>query len=234
MSAPSPTLRHPSRCAIHGLVTASDGQCVICRRAESGTRSDGGRFALAALGVLLALVVGAIVYKRRPGIAPVAIAPESAAVSPPSIENEPQGPMAKAPVLLPISRRGPAAGARPDASRQLPQPAASSRAGDPLPEASVAARQRDLEAAMRQVPIRMYTTSWCPVCTKAKIWMTANRIAFAEFDVEASDANRRAQRALNPQGGVPTIDVDGEVLVGFGPSSIESAIRHAAERRLDR
>jgi len=42
---------------------------------------------------------------------------------------------------------------------------------------------------------------------------------------------RRRQWSLNPKGGVPTIDIDGEVLIGFGAEHMQEALRRAAERR---
>ena len=37
--------------------------------------------------------------------------------------------------------------------------------------------------------------------------------------------------ALNPKGSIPTIDVDGEVMVGFGPEHMQDMLRRAAQRR---
>jgi len=86
--------------------------------------------------------------------------------------------------------------------------------------------------ARGDVPITMYTTTWCPVCVRAKQYMEAQGIRYTERDVEASDSARVACLRLNPRCSVPTIDIDGEVLVGFGAGSIEQAITRAAERRL--
>ena len=95
-------------------------------------------------------------------------------------------------------------------------------------------RQQELANAMREVSVTMYSTSWCPVCTKARSYMQQQGIAFVERDVEASSEARSAQRALNPKGGVPTIDIEGSVIVGFSASGIDAARRAAAERRLAR
>ena len=62
--------------------------------------------------------------------------------------------------------------------------------------------------------------------------MDAQGIRYTERDVEASDAAHDACVRLNPRCSVPTIDIDGEVLVGFGAGSIQNAITRAAERRL--
>jgi len=55
-----------------------------------------------------------------------------------------------------------------------------------------------------------------------------------ERDVGANEAYRARLRELNPKRSLPTFDVDGEVVVGFSPSSLDRAIVAAAERRLAR
>ncbi|MGA2450781.1 MAG: glutaredoxin domain-containing protein [Polyangiaceae bacterium] len=81
------------------------------------------------------------------------------------------------------------------------------------------------------VHVVVYTTAWCPVCKRAKAWMRAQGIAFEERDVEASATHAHEMRTLNPRGGVPTFDVEGDVLVGFDPSQVMSSIRRAASQR---
>ncbi|HKU42596.1 MAG TPA: glutaredoxin domain-containing protein [Polyangiales bacterium] len=85
--------------------------------------------------------------------------------------------------------------------------------------------------ARRAVKITMYSTAWCRACKQARSYMQQHDIAFTDYDVER-DAQARSQTdALNPRGSVPTISIDGDVLVGFSPSSLESRIDRAAKRR---
>ena len=55
-------------------------------------------------------------------------------------------------------------------------------------------REAAARAALQRVPITVYTTSWCPVCKRAKAWMRSNAIPFTERDVEA-DPKRRGRAA---------------------------------------
>jgi glutaredoxin 3 len=87
------------------------------------------------------------------------------------------------------------------------------------------------EAPIREVSVIVYTTSWCPVCKRAKTWLRTNGIAFEERDIEASSENARKIRILNPRASIPTIDVDGEVMIGFSESEMISMLEHAAHRR---
>ena len=85
---------------------------------------------------------------------------------------------------------------------------------------------------LRSVPITLYTTPWCPHCRRARQWFRHNGIPFVERDIEKDAVNRRALIALNPRGSVPTIDVDGRVLVGFSERQVGAAIARSVDRRL--
>ena len=84
------------------------------------------------------------------------------------------------------------------------------------------------------VRVVMYTTSWCPVCKRAKEWMNRRQIAFEERDVEASRDAARKMHAINPRGGVPTFDVEGQVLVGFSERDLLGTMEHAAAKQRER
>ncbi|HKP55520.1 MAG TPA: glutaredoxin family protein [Polyangiales bacterium] len=88
-----------------------------------------------------------------------------------------------------------------------------------------------LAFARRNVNITMYSTSWCGACKQARAYMEANSIAFTDYDVEHDAAARAQAHRLNPRGSVPTISVDGDVMVGFSAGSLEHKIDDAARRR---
>jgi glutaredoxin 3 len=90
----------------------------------------------------------------------------------------------------------------------------------------------DLADATRRVQIKVYSTSWCPHCQRAKAWLKSGGHPFAELDVERDAAAQRDHRRLSRSGGVPVIEVDGSVLQGFDAAATDEAIRHAAERRM--
>jgi glutaredoxin len=73
----------------------------------------------------------------------------------------------------------------------------------------------------------VYSTSWCPACRKAKAWLRANRVPYEDRDIEASRTYATQMRALNPRMSIPTIDVEGDVSVGFSAEWLEAALeRH--------
>ena len=87
------------------------------------------------------------------------------------------------------------------------------------------------ETQSPNVRVVVYTTSWCPVCKRAKAWMKTQGIPFDERDVETSATYAREMRAINPRGGVPTFQIEGQLLVGFDARQITSTMEREAERR---
>jgi glutaredoxin len=70
-------------------------------------------------------------------------------------------------------------------------------------------------AAATDAEVRLFVTSWCPHCKRARAWLRANRVPFVEVDVEGSAQARTEHRRLNPRGGVPTLAYRGKVVGGF-------------------
>lgn len=73
--------------------------------------------------------------------------------------------------------------------------------------------------------ITLYTTPSCTYCRKAKDFFRQNRIRFTEYNI-ASDA-RKAEEMMKKSGqmGVPVIDINGRVIVGFNQSEVERALK---------
>ena len=81
------------------------------------------------------------------------------------------------------------------------------------------------------VRVTLYTTRWCPVCTRARGWLQARGIPYTEHDVERSPAAAARHRALNPARTVPVIDVEGRVMVGFVAEDLRREIDQVAHTR---
>ena len=73
--------------------------------------------------------------------------------------------------------------------------------------------------------ITIYTTPTCSYCKVAKDYFRAEHIPFTEYNV-ASD-QRRADEMVRKshQMGVPVIDVNGKIIVGFNKPEIEKALK---------
>lgn len=72
--------------------------------------------------------------------------------------------------------------------------------------------------------VTVYSTSTCPYCVRVKQFLKDNNVAFVDIDV-ASD-QKAAQEMIERSGqmGVPVVDIDGEIIVGFDKGKISSAL----------
>jgi len=73
--------------------------------------------------------------------------------------------------------------------------------------------------------ITMYSTPSCTYCRKAKDFFRQNNVKFTEYDV--SRDQRRADEMVRKSGqmGVPVIDINGKIIVGFNQPEVERALR---------
>ena len=72
--------------------------------------------------------------------------------------------------------------------------------------------------------VLVYTTATCPWCIKVKEFLKKNKIAFSEKDVaEDMDAAKEAVEKSG-QRGVPIIDIDGEIVVGFDEAKLKKLL----------
>ncbi|HXK38117.1 MAG TPA: glutaredoxin domain-containing protein [Candidatus Paceibacterota bacterium] len=68
--------------------------------------------------------------------------------------------------------------------------------------------------------VTIYSTQYCVYCKLAKEYFTKNNIAFQEFDVGTDLAKREEMVKKSGQMGVPVIDIDGEIIVGFNKPKV--------------
>ncbi len=73
--------------------------------------------------------------------------------------------------------------------------------------------------------ISVYTTPSCTYCTKAKNWLRENGIRFTEYNVAADQRKADEMMRKSGQMGVPVIDVNGKVIVGFRQDEIARALK---------
>ncbi len=73
--------------------------------------------------------------------------------------------------------------------------------------------------------ITLYTTPSCSFCRKAKDFFRKNQVRFTEYNVARDQ--RRADEMVRKSGqmGVPVIDINGKIIVGFNQSEVERALR---------
>ncbi|MBF9015389.1 MULTISPECIES: glutaredoxin domain-containing protein [unclassified Oceanispirochaeta] len=70
----------------------------------------------------------------------------------------------------------------------------------------------------------VYSTPSCGYCNMAKDYFKKNNIAFTEYNVAVNSQKAEEMVKKSGQMGVPVIDVNGRVIVGFNQSAIENAL----------
>ena len=65
------------------------------------------------------------------------------------------------------------------------------------------------------VSVKIYSTPSCPYCKMAKAYFTENNIPFEDIDVASNQFSTQEMISKSGQLGVPVIDIDGQIVVGF-------------------
>jgi glutaredoxin 3 len=76
--------------------------------------------------------------------------------------------------------------------------------------------------------IKVYSTKTCPYCKLTKEFLTEKKIAFTDIDVAEDPAAANEMVKKSGQMGVPVIDIEGTIIVGWNKSALEEAIAKVA------
>ena len=72
--------------------------------------------------------------------------------------------------------------------------------------------------------IKVYFTPTCPYCTMLKEFLKRNNIEFEEIDVATSRDAAVEMIAKSGQMGVPVIDIDGTMIIGYNEAAIRERL----------
>lgn len=72
--------------------------------------------------------------------------------------------------------------------------------------------------------VTVYSTPSCPYCVRLKAYLNQQGIAFTAIDVSTDRAGLDIMVKLSGQMGVPVIDVDGKIVVGFDKDKIDKLL----------
>lgn len=72
--------------------------------------------------------------------------------------------------------------------------------------------------------IKIYTTPTCPWCKKAKEFLKKNKIKYTAIDVSLNQKAAQEMFKKSKQMGVPVLDINGKIIVGFDPEGISKAL----------
>jgi len=68
--------------------------------------------------------------------------------------------------------------------------------------------------------IKVYSTPSCPYCVALKGFLEENKVEFEEIDVSQDEESMKAIVEKTGQMGVPVIDINGQLIVGFDRQKI--------------
>lgn len=72
--------------------------------------------------------------------------------------------------------------------------------------------------------IRVYSTDSCSWCMKVKQYFKLKNIDFEDVNVQRNLSAKREMIAKTHQMGVPVIDINGTIIVGFDRNAIDEAL----------
>ena len=73
--------------------------------------------------------------------------------------------------------------------------------------------------------IKIYSTPTCPWCKKAKAYLTEKGIAFESLNVADDTKAQEEMIKISGQMGVPVIDIDGTIIIGFDKPKIDELLK---------
>jgi len=72
--------------------------------------------------------------------------------------------------------------------------------------------------------VKIYSTPTCPWCIRTKQFLKENNVTFEDIDVSSNQAATEEMIQKSGQMGVPVLDIDGEIILGFDRERIKTAL----------
>jgi len=73
--------------------------------------------------------------------------------------------------------------------------------------------------------VKVYSTPTCPWCFRLKDFLKGKNVKFEDIDVSINRESAQEMIEKSGQMGVPVIDINGRIIVGFDKYEIEDALR---------
>lgn len=79
--------------------------------------------------------------------------------------------------------------------------------------------------ADNKAKVKVYSATWCAFCHAAKEYLDKQGVGYTDLDVENDPANGAEAVEKSGQRGIPVLDIDGDIIVGFDRPKIDSALK---------
>jgi len=73
--------------------------------------------------------------------------------------------------------------------------------------------------------IKVYSTPTCPYCHMLKDWLREKKVDFEDIDVASDHEAAKEMIGKSGQMGVPQIEINGKIIVGFNKPAIEKELK---------
>ena len=73
--------------------------------------------------------------------------------------------------------------------------------------------------------VKIYSTPTCVYCKTLKGYFKKNEVAFEDIDVSKDEKQLQKMIKDSGQMGVPVVDIDGEIIVGFDKAKIDTLLK---------
>jgi len=90
------------------------------------------------------------------------------------------------------------------------------------------------ENTIKAPEVIVYSTKTCPYCVIAKRYLSEKGVKYADYDVGADQARAFEMMTKTGQMGVPVLDINGSVIVGFDRMAIDRALASNAKPQASR
>jgi glutaredoxin-like YruB-family protein len=77
---------------------------------------------------------------------------------------------------------------------------------------------------MKTKQVTIYSAAWCAFCHAAKDYLTKMGVPYEDKDIEKDPKYARECVSKSGQTGIPVLDIDGTIIVGFDRPKIDAAL----------
>ena len=73
--------------------------------------------------------------------------------------------------------------------------------------------------------VTIYSTPTCPYCKMTKEFLKKHNVKYTDIDVSADSDKAQVMIKKSGQMGVPVIDIDGTIIIGFDQKKLKEALK---------
>jgi glutaredoxin 3 len=79
----------------------------------------------------------------------------------------------------------------------------------------------------KDTQVTIYSATWCAFCHAAKDYLDKKGVKYTDKDVDSDRAIAEEAMTLSGQTGIPVLNINGQIIVGFDRPRIDAALAAA-------